>query len=335
MTGERTVLITGGTSGLGYATARAIVTADQHRQVVITGRDPARAKDAARRLGSHVVGLPLDLGSLAAVRRFVDDLANDDTPPMSAIVCNAGIQIISGTTRTQDGVEQTFGVNHLAHFLLVRELLPRLAIPARIVFVSSSTHDPAQHTGMPVPIYPDARTLAYPDDTGTENPAQAGRRRYTTSKLCNVLTTYELARRLDNRATSGITVNAFDPGLMPGTGLARDYHGIQALAWRYLLPALTLIPGLGINTPRRSAAALGRLILDPTLAGTTGRYFSGRREIRSSADSYDLAKAQDLWTTSTELVESRRNPTPTPQPPGSHSPAPATPYPTNLTARDQ
>lgn len=73
-----------------------------------------------------------------------------------------------------------------------------------------------------------------------------GRRRYTTSKLRDVLMAYELARRLANEpvaAPGAITVNAFDPGLMPGTGLARDYGRLAMLTWRYLLPALTVVPG--------------------------------------------------------------------------------------------
>lgn len=290
-----TVLITGGTGSLGRETARILARAG--RTVVITGRT-ASAETAAA-LGEHVVGLPLDLGSLADVRRFAADLVARDLPPLHAVVCNAGIQTVSGTATTADGFEQTFGVNHLAHFLLVRELLPHLSAPGRIVFVASGTHDPAKHTGMPAPGYTDARSLAFARPDGNEAPSLAGRRRYTTSKLCNVMTTYELARRLD---TPGITVNAFDPGLMPGTGLARDYSPVQAFAWRYVMPALTIVPGLNINTPRRSAAALARLVLDPALAGTTGRYFEGRREIKSSKDSYDRARSAELWETSVELT---------------------------------
>ncbi|MCU1640137.1 MAG: hypothetical protein JWN03_412 [Nocardia sp.] len=304
MTDPRTVLITGGTGSLGYRTAAAILDAGRH--VVITGRDSETVAAAANRLGDNAVGLPLDLGSLDSVRRFAGAITRSGLPPLHAIVCNAGMQIVSGTTFTADGFEQTFGVNHLAHFLLVQELLPLLATPGRIVFVASDTHDPKKPTGMPAPNYTSALALAYPEADDAAAGA-AGRRRYTTSKLCNVLTTYELARRLGDETPPPITVNAFDPGLMPGTGLGRDYPGIQRLAWRFLLPAMTLVPGLNIHTPRRSAAALARLVLDPALAGTTGRYFSGRREIRSSDESYDADLAADLWNTSVELIEKVRH----------------------------
>jgi hypothetical protein len=99
-----------------------------------------------------------------------------------------------------------------------------------------------------------------------------------------------------------ITVNGFDPGLMPGTGLARDYSAIQAFAWRYLLPPLTVVPGINVRTPAKSAEAIARLVTDPALETASGQYFSGFDTTRSSTDSYDRAKAADLWRTSIELT---------------------------------
>lgn len=301
MTGHGWVLITGGTGSLGYRTAK--VLAQKNWSVLITGRSAAATAEAAQELaratGSKTLGLPLDLTSLDDVRRFAADVADRELSPLRAIVCNAGTQIVSGDNRTPDGMETTFVVNHLAQFLLVHLLLPAMTAPGRIVFVASDTHDPAHHTGMPAPRYTDARSLAFAGHTD-DPPSLAGRRRYTTSKLCNVLTAYEFGRRLAERDTR-ITVNAFDPGLMPGTGLARDYSGSQAFAWRYLLPALVLVPGVNAHTPGQSARALARLVDDPGLESTTGKYFSGKHDVRSSADSYDRAKAADLWETSMEL----------------------------------
>lgn len=292
MTDRNTALITGGTGGLGFRTAKAILDRDDGWDVVITGRDAATVRDTAARLGDRATGLPLDLGSLAEVRRFARDL-----PPVRAVVCNAGIQITTGAMLTADGIEWTFGVNHLAHFLLVQELLPRMTTPGRVVFVSSATHDPAKPTGLPAPVYTGARSLAYPSGEAGESPGTAGRRRYAMSKLCNVLTAYEFARRFP---ADQVTFNAYDPGLMPGTGLARDYNAVLRVAWRYVMPALTVVPG--VRTHRRSGALLARLVLDPGLAGVTGRYFAGRRAVRSSEDSYDRDKAADLWTVSEELT---------------------------------
>jgi NAD(P)-dependent dehydrogenase (short-subunit alcohol dehydrogenase family) len=290
MSSRRTVLITGGTGSLGFRAAQAIL-ADGGWEVVITGR--GAVDDAAARLGELATGRRLDLGSLADVRRFARELR-----PLDAVICNAGLLTASGTRFTADGIEETFGVNHLAHFLLVREVLPRMRAPGRVVFVSSATHDPARRTGFPAPRYATARELAHPT-ADAERPMRAGQRRYAASKLCNVMAAYEFARRVPADAA---TFNAFDPGQMPGTGLARDLHGVRAFAWHRVMPALTLVPGINRHTPVRSGAALARLVLDPRLAGTTGKYFNGMREVRSSAESYDTRKAADLWETSIALT---------------------------------
>ncbi|MBV9845476.1 MAG: SDR family NAD(P)-dependent oxidoreductase, partial [Kutzneria sp.] len=270
-----TVVITGATGSLGYRAAARIAASRQGWFVVVTGREPARAAQAAARLseetGAEVVGLPLDLASLADVRRFAEALTSGPYPPLRAVVCNAGIQIVRGPSRTVDGFETTFAVNHLGHFLLTRLLVPSMVRSGRIVFVASDTHDPARRTGitMPAPRYTDARSLARPVEADDEPAAVAGRRRYTTSKLCAVLTAYEFARRIQRTSMTQLCVNAFDPGLMPGTGLARDYGGAAAFAWRHVLPVLTAVPFLNIHTPRRSGAALARLVTDPGLAGVT------------------------------------------------------------------
>jgi NAD(P)-dependent dehydrogenase (short-subunit alcohol dehydrogenase family) len=261
-------VLTGGSGGLGRAAGDAMTA---------TGCEvlaPARDR--------------LDLASLRSVRDFAASLEG----PLHAIVCNAGIQLVGPTTFTEDGFETTFQVNHLAHFLLVALLRDRLAPDGRVVVVSSGTHDPDQRTGMPAPRYTAAEELARPapSDSSAE-----GRRRYTTSKLCNVLFVYELARR------APVAANAFDPGLMPGTGLARDYRPLQKLVWNRVMPALTrVVPN--VNTPDRSGRALARLVTDPGLSAVTGAYFLGERPRGSSTASYDRDKARDLWETSERLL---------------------------------
>ena len=102
-----------------------------------------------------------------------------------------------------------------------------------------------------------------------------------------------------------ITVNVFDPGLMPGTGLARGYGPAARFAWNSLGPILlwTLRPfHVNIHSPEESGQALARLVLDPALESVSARYFEGVKEIRSSEESYDKAKAASLWEQSAELV---------------------------------
>jgi NAD(P)-dependent dehydrogenase (short-subunit alcohol dehydrogenase family) len=311
-----TVVITGGNTGLGYECARAIATSGEPWHVVLACRSEKKAAGAVRKLAagrgsSPVEAMALDLASLASVRRFAGELAARDLPPLRAVICNAGIQIVTGVTYTEDGFETTFGVNHLGHFLLVNLLLRQVVPPARIVFVSSGTHDPENKTWMPPPRFMDAKSLARPEpsaDSG-ESPAITGGRRYSTSKLCNILCAYELARRLQAEGLSTperpITVNAFNPGLMPGTDLARGYSPAKRFAWYYILPyVLPLLRLLhaNVNSIEASGRALARLVLDPELEGVTGRYFDGRKEIRSSAESYDEKKAAELWEASADLV---------------------------------
>jgi len=299
----RTAIITGATSGLGYECARALLHRDASWHVVLAVRDRQRGQAAAQRLGQpeRCSVLSADLASLSSVRRFIADYRDEDLPPTRALICNAAVQVISRTRRTEDGHELTFGVNHLGHFALVQGLLEQLARPARIIVVSSGTHDPAKRTGMPVPRYASADRLALAEGEPEEPIAKLGRRRYTTSKLCNVLFAYELDRRL-GEGRAGVTVNLFDPGLMPGSGLGRDYSRAQRFVWRFVLPLLRVLPQ--VHSPRASGRHLAALVDDGRYEGVSGKYFDGLRAVRSSVDSYDRDMAADLWQTSEQLLAS-------------------------------
>ena len=228
--------------------------------IVIACRDGRKGDAAAERLwweGGVAEVLPLDLNALDAVRAFVEAFRRANLPPLAGIVCNAGVQIVTAPTQTADGFETTFGVNHLAHYLLVRLLLDDMGSGGNIVFVSSNTHDPQQKTGMPEPRFDSAQAVAHDLEPG----ANAGWRRYTTSKLCNIYCAYELARQLDRSGDprlQTIHVNAFDPGMMPGTGLARSYPAPLRFVWNYVLPVLTLFQR-NVNRPSISGRRLAAL----------------------------------------------------------------------------
>jgi NAD(P)-dependent dehydrogenase (short-subunit alcohol dehydrogenase family) len=304
----KSVIITGGNTGLGYKCAYNIVLSDQEWQIIIASRDTKKANDAVIKLkaetgNNNIIWLELDLASLTSVRNFENAFLKSGLPPLHAIICNAGLQIIKGTTYTRDGFEMTFGVNHLGHFLLVNLLLKHISEPGRIIFVSSGTHDSEQVTGLPAPIYVNAETLAYPDsDSSEESDAYIGRRRYSTSKLCNIYCTYEFADRIKRETNKNITVNAFDPGLMPGTGLARQVSPIAFFVWKYFMPIITLLP-INANTPKKSGKALASLVTSPLFSNVTGKYFEGIKEKKSSKLSYSKENAQDLWNTSVNLVK--------------------------------
>ena len=314
-----TAIVTGANTGLGFECARALAeTRDWH--VVVACRSAEKGREAVKRLiaqtrqkeieAKEIEAMTLDLASLESVRNFARDYAAERRPQLRAIVCNAATQIVTGRTFTKDGFETTFAVNHLGHFLLVNLMLAQMAPPARIVVVSSGTHDPAQTTGMPPPIYRRARILARPDEDSKplDDPqGTAGRRAYTTSKLCNVLFTYELDRKLRagkavGQNGSSITVNAFDPGLMPGTGLARDYGRMARFAWRFVLPVLRpFVPN--VNSAARSGRSLASMVTEPRFERISGKYFQGARDVPSSKDSYDPAMAAELWQSSAAMVK--------------------------------
>jgi NAD(P)-dependent dehydrogenase (short-subunit alcohol dehydrogenase family) len=158
-----TYVVTGGTSGLGLECARALAAAPG-AQVVVTGRTLERTAEVAAGPGARP--MRLDLASLASVHRFADELAAElaggGLPPLRGLVCNAGLQVL-GESRTEDGFETTFGVNHLGHLALVERLVDLFEAPARIVLVSSGTHDPAKPTATPSPLADaGADELAFP-----------------------------------------------------------------------------------------------------------------------------------------------------------------------------
>jgi NAD(P)-dependent dehydrogenase (short-subunit alcohol dehydrogenase family) len=306
---------------LGYAYARTFAASDSGHHVILASRNQQQGTQAVDTLkhetgNQHIEWMPLDLASLASVRTFAREMAHRDLPPLHALVCNAGLQVVSGTTYTQDGFEMTFGVNCLGHFLLVNLLLPQLVAPARIVFVSSDAHDPEYQSslhrfvGLNPPRYRDARALAWPErypdlEERNETPQKIGMRRYSMSKLCDVFYAYEFARRFQAQGYSTpehpMTVNAFNPGPTPGTGLARDAGAFQRFGWNVLLPLMRRrYPDL--SSPEAVAKGLTRLVLDPALEQITGKYFERMNERASSQESYDQRKAAELWETSAELV---------------------------------
>ena len=304
-----TILVTGGTTGLGYECALVIAQQCPHYQVLIASRSNKTnaAVSINQRTGqSNVEYVKLDLSTLAQVRSFAADYAEKGYPPIKALVLNAGLQILE-LDYTEDKIESTFAINHVGHALLFYLMSPHLAEEARIVITSSGTHDPAEKTGLTA-IYTSAEQSAHPTE---ETKKYSGRTRYASSKLCNVMWTYALQRRLEKSPSKKWTVNAFDPGLMPGTGLTREASATLQFLWHNILPRmiwlLRLLISSNIHLPQDSGASLARLAVGEDVKGVTGKYYQGQKSIPSSKDSYDREKQEDLWEWTVKRVAKDEN----------------------------
>lgn len=317
-----TILITGGHTGLGLECAKRLAATKQVT-LLLAGRDVERVEVAAQQLrdqyGVTVATLALDLSSLASVRaaatRCRAMLTNGDIESLQSLVCNAGAQFRGPISYSADGYEETFAVNYLGHFLLVNLLLDCITDGGRIVFTASGTHDPATMDGKLVgaAVEPDAHALAYQGKQG-QKPISGGKR-YTTSKLCTMLYAYELDRKL-RRAGIPIASIAFDPGLIPETGLIRTAPAFaQWLTRTALLKRLFKTLGVTMGSLRFSGDALATIVADPRYAQGSGTYFQSHNgtliEARSSKVSYDEAKAATLWTQSEHLVQLQTTEQPT------------------------
>lgn len=275
MTGK-TVLVTGGTGGIGLATAAGL--AGLGARVGIVGRDEGRARAAAERIrtaGGDVDVFTADVSSRREVRRLAEQVLAA-YPRLDVLVNNVG-GYWATRHATEDGLERTFAVNHLAPFLLTHLLLDRLrsSAPARVVTVSSG----AQAMGR----------IDFDDLQGVRS--YSGQRAYNQSKLANVLFTYELARRLEG---SGVTANVLHPGVVR-TAFAQEDSG----GWmRLMLPVVRPF----MKTPERGAETSIYLASSPEVDGVSGRYFANSKPKASSRASYDTAAARRLWEVSAGLV---------------------------------
>jgi NAD(P)-dependent dehydrogenase (short-subunit alcohol dehydrogenase family) len=275
----KTVVITGGTSGIGEVAALRL--AEQGARIVLIARDRARTDatlaklKAANPSAAHAAHLA-DLSSIAEMKRVAAEVAAAE-PTIDVLINNAGAVFLSRQT-SADGLEMTFATNHMAYFVVTNVLLPNLkATPgARIVSTASDAHKSGKL---------DLGDLQF------ERRKYASFTAYGNSKLCNILFTRELAKRL---GTGGPTANCLHPGFV-GTrfGLNNAKSGFMRGLQRAIMT-------FGI-TPQEGAKTIIHLASSPDVAPISGAYFYKCKIADPSPAAQDDAAAAKLWDASAKL----------------------------------
>ncbi len=257
--------ITGASDGIGKETAARL--AEQGHSVVVIGRPGEKSERAVEeigRRGPRVELLTADFSHMDSVRDLADRIAAD-YPDLQVLVNNAAV-IRKKRRETVDGLEETFAVNYLSHFLLTTRLLPLLEenAPARIVNVSSMVHESGDID------FEDLQAERGYDPSFV----------YAQSKVAMVIFTRELARRLKG---TGVTANALHPGVIN----TKLLHVLFA----------------GGAPVERGAETSVYLASSPEVEGISGRYFKNSRPARSRFLEGDDADARRLWEMSEQLID--------------------------------
>jgi NAD(P)-dependent dehydrogenase (short-subunit alcohol dehydrogenase family) len=274
----KTVVITGGTSGIGEVAAEAL--AQMGARIVLVARDKSRADMTLARLGRSGAGVAhsvyfADLTRLSEMKRVAAEIANRE-PPIDVLINNAGA--LFGTRRlTEDGLEYTFALNHMSYFVVTEGLRERLLASggARIINTASAAHQGA--------------TLDFDDLQSAKN--FRAMRVYGRSKLCNILFTRQLARSLQG---TSVTANCLHPGFV-ATRFANESGG--------LISRFARLAKLFAISPAEGAQTIVYLASSPEVADVTGQYFYKRRPTAPSALALDDRAALALWERSEALAD--------------------------------
>lgn len=275
---EKICMVTGSTSGIGLATAHALV--EKGATVIMVGRNTQKANVIMKEIkqttpDASVDALIGDLSEFDQVRQLTREF-KENYQRLDVLINNAGGYYFRRTENSA-GVEMTFALNHLGHFLLTNLLQEMIlaSAPARIVNVSSGSH-----IGQLLDFSNLQLTTGY-----------TGMKAYGQSKLANLYFTYELARRLEG---TGVTVNALHPGFVRTNIGANNFGPLGSLVRK----AIDLFAG----DVSKGAATVVYLASNPDVSGVTGKYFVDCEPVPSSDASYDEATAKHLWEVSAEIV---------------------------------
>jgi len=272
----KTVVITGATSGIGAVAARRL--AEQGARIVIVARDPERAQATLRELrtanpaaahGAHFA----DLSRLRDMKRVAAEIAAAE-PAIDVLINNAGT-IVARNQHTEDGLEVMFATNHMSYFVITNLLLERLRAAgggARIVSTASAAHQRGRL-----------------DFEHLQN--QKGPTGYGTTKLCNILFTRELARRI---AGTGVTANCLHPGFV-ATRFGDSAGGLFRVG-------IAIAKRLFALSPDEGAKTLVYLASSAEVAGRSGGYYHECAPTVASAEAQSDENARRLWELSAQIA---------------------------------
>lgn len=274
-------IVTGGNSGIGFETALAL--AKMGANLIIICRSEEKGATAAKMItaksqNEHVEYVVADLSSQASIRSAAAFIRNKFSS-IDVLINNAGAWF-SKMVLTEDGVERQFAVNHVAYFLLTRELLPALknSTDARIICVGSDSHFQGK--------------MHFDDLNLTKK--YHGLRAYAQSKLANALFVYELDRKLRELELSNITVNCVQPGLVKTDIGTKHTISLHDIAWR--------IRRMGGVSPAKGAETSIFLATSDSIQGESGKYWDKCSTKPSSKKSYIEEDAARLWDISLQLT---------------------------------
>ena len=273
----KTVVITGGTSGIGEIAAEQL--AQMGARIVLIARDKSRGEATLARLRERAPGLAhtfhyADLARIPEMKRVVAQIAESE-PRIDVLINNAGA-MFGSRQLTGDGLEYTFALNHMAYFVVTEALRERLqaSAPARVINTSSGAHRGARLDFEDVQLVKDFSAM----------------KAYSRSKLCNILFTRELARRLHG---TGVTANCLHPGFV-ATRFGDQSGG--------LISRFIGLAKLFAISPEKGAETLVYLASSPDVAETTGAYFYKCHPITPSQAALDDRAAMLLWERSEALA---------------------------------
>lgn len=294
-----TIVFTGATSGFGAA-ALKIITERSDVPIIVGARNPNVVSD---KYGDRVQSIPLDLSSLKSLEGFL--AAFPQQLSIGALVMNAGLTLAK-PSMSEDGIETTFQVNYLSHFMMYKALEKQLTPEAVVLTTGSGTHDPKEKTPIPPPRYTDVEILADLAKLPKRDriPMRAAGRAYSTSKLCCIL----MAEHIAQRRPDGMS-NSFDPGFLPDTQLAREApKAAFAIAKR-------VIPLLLSNKDRTgsidtTAPCFADMILSENNPAKNGDYVAVRGGKLIAVETSELAQtpglSKKLWDQTEAFLEKIR-----------------------------